>query len=141
MQESQVSLWLKGAAEIWHRGGAPTHFFRRFAMKRAFVLGSVVCVLAGATAPALAVDFEYFKKQPCGELAKELDALQKAEKVLTEKKDKADSKANTQAVVTTLLIGWPFWGDTDHGDTNAQLAEIRTDVRYITKAQKVNKCS
>ena len=53
---------------------------------------------------------------------------------------KADSKANTTAVVTTLLVGCPFWGNTDHGDANAQLSEIRTDIKYVTKAQKVNNC-
>ena len=94
-----------------------------------------------ASAPAFAVDFEYFKGQSCGELGKELDALQKAEKAVNDTKKKADSKANATAVVTTLLIGWPFWGNTDHGDSNAQLAELRTDIKYVTKAQKVNKCT
>jgi hypothetical protein len=97
--------------------------------------------MATASVPASAVDFEYFKSQPCTELGKELDALQKAEKAINDIKKKADSKANTTAVVTTLLVGWPFWGNTDHGDSNAQLAEIRTDIKYVTRAQKVNKCT
>lgn len=98
-----------------------------------------LCTLAAA--PAYAVDFEYFKSQSCSELAKELDALQKAEKAVNEKINKAESKANTQAVVSALLIGWPFWGDTDHGDSNTMLAEIRADVKYVTRAQKVKKCA
>jgi len=100
-----------------------------------------VALWALASAPAFAVDYEYFRGQSCGELGKELDALQKAEKAVNDTKKKADSKANATAVVTTLLIGWPFWGNTDHGDSNAQLAELRTDIKYVTKAQKVNKCT
>jgi hypothetical protein len=94
-----------------------------------------------AASPVFAVDFDYFKSQSCGELAKELDALQKAEKAVNESIKKKESKANTQAVVTTLLVGWPFWGPVDHGDANAQLAEIRTDLRFVTRAQKANKCA
>jgi hypothetical protein len=110
-------------------------------VKKVFLLGSVLVGLAATSLPAAAVDFEYFKGQPCSELAKELDALKKAEKEVNDKIKKADSKANTTAVVTTLLIGWPFWGNTDHGDSNNMLAEIRTDLKYVTKAQKVNKCT
>ena len=91
--------------------------------------------------PSLAVDFEYFKSQSCAELGKELDALQKAEKAVNEGIQKKENKANTQAVVTALLIGWPFWGSTDHGDATNLLAEIRTDLRFVTRAQKANKCS
>jgi hypothetical protein len=105
----------------------------------ALVTCTAICVFAALS--AFAVDFEYFKNQPCSELAKELDALKAAEKEVSERMKKADSKANTQAVVSALLIGWPFWGPTDHGDSNNMLAEIRTDLRYVTKAQKVNKCS
>lgn len=91
--------------------------------------------------PVLAVDFEYFKSQSCSELAKELDVMRKAETAINDSIKKKDSKANTQAVVTTLLVGWPFWGNTDHGDANNQLAEIRTDIKYVTRAQKANKCT
>lgn len=70
-----------------------------------------------------------------------MDALQKAEKAVNESIRKKESKANTQAVVTALLVGWPFWGNTDHGGAQNQLAEIRTDMKYVTRAQKVNKCT
>lgn len=110
-------------------------------MKKIFLIGSVLLGSISASLPAAAVDFEYFKSQPCSELGKELDALQKAEKAITEKVNKANSKADTQAIVTTLLVGWPFWGNTDHGDSNNQLAEIRTDIRFVTRAQKAKKCS
>lgn len=101
--------------------------------------GVALCTLAAT--PVFAVDFEYFKSQSCAELGKELDVMQKAEKALNESIKKKDSKANTQAVVTTLLIGWPFWGNQDHGDAHNQLAEIRTDIKFVTRAQKVNKCA
>ncbi len=98
-------------------------------------------LLTFALTPALAVDFEYFKGQSCDDLGKELDALKKAEKGVNDGISKKESKANTQAVITTLLIGWPFWGNTDHGDATNMLAEIRADVKLVTRAQKVNKCS
>ena len=104
-----------------------------------FVASMALCTFAAS--PAFAVDFEYFKSQSCPELAKELDALKKAENEINDSKKKKESKSNTQAVITTLLIGWPFWGNEDHGDANNMLAEIRTDLRYVTKAQKANKCS
>ena len=103
------------------------------------VLGAALSVFASAS--SLAVDFEYFKAQSCSELGKELDSLKKAEQAVNDGIQKKESKANTQAVVTALLIGWPFWGSTDHGDATNQLAEIRTDIKYITRAQKTNKCS
>ena len=101
----------------------------------------VLAMTAFSVAPAAAVDFEYFKGQSCADLSKEFDALTKSEKAVRDGMAKKDSKANTQAVVTTLLIGWPFWGDTDHGDANNMLSEIRADLRFVTRAQKANKCS
>lgn len=104
------------------------------------VVVASLALCAFASSPALAVDFEYFKAQSCADLSKELIDLQKAEAAVRDTMNKADSKANTTAVVTTLLIGWPFWGNTDHGDSNAQLAELRMDIKYVTKAQKFKKC-
>ncbi len=92
------------------------------------------------SSPASAGDFDYFKNQSCAELSKEMDALRKAETAINDSKKKAEKSANTQAVVTTLLVGWPFWGNVDHGDANNQLAEIRDDIKYVTRAQKTNKC-
>lgn len=111
-------------------------------MKRKLSAIFVSLALGVLVAPsAYAVDFEYFKGQSCQELGKELDVLKKAEKEVKDKMAKAESKSNTQAVVTTLLVGWPFWGNVDHGDSNNQLAEIRADLKFVTKAQKVNKCT
>ena len=111
-------------------------------MKQKMLSAVVVLALtAFSVAPAAAVDFEYFKAQSCAELAKELEALTKSENAVKDGINKKESKANTQAVVTTLLIGWPFWGNTDHGDANNMLAEIRADLRFVTRAQKANKCS
>ena len=109
--------------------------------KRITVAAAAIALSALAATPARSVDFEYFKSQTCDELKKELDVLQKAEKAVQDSIKKKDSKANTTAVVTTLLIGWPFWGNVDHGDANNQLQEIRTDLRFVTRAQKANKCS
>jgi hypothetical protein len=109
-------------------------------MKRSVSALAALTLCAFAATPALAVDFEYFKGQSCPDLGKELDALQKAEKAVQDSMKKKDSKSNTTAVVTTLLIGWPFWGNVDHGDATNQLAEIRADVKMVTRAQKVNKC-
>jgi hypothetical protein len=105
------------------------------------VAGVSFALCAFSAAPAFAVDFEYFKAQSCSDLGKELIDLQKAEAAVKDTMKKADSKANATAVVTTLLVGWPFWGNTDHGDSNAQLAELRTDIKYVTKAQKFKKCA
>ena len=110
-------------------------------MKKELIITAAALAFSFAAVPyASAVDFEYFKSQSCAELAKELDSLQKAESKVKEGIDKKESKANTQAVVTTLLIGWPFWGSTDHGDAHNMLSEIRTDLRFVTRAQKANKC-
>ena len=93
------------------------------------------------TLPAMAaVDFEYFKGQSCPELAKELEALTKAENVLNESIKKKDSDANVKAAVGFLLTGWPFWGSADHGNANQQLKEVREDLKYVMRAQKTNKC-
>ena len=109
----------------------------RIKFSLALVNGALGVLLS---ASASAVDFDYFKNQSCAELNKEMDALKKAETAINDSKKKAEKSANTQAVVTTLLVGWPFWGNVDHGDANNQLAEIRDDMKYVTRAQKTNKC-
>ena len=105
------------------------------------VAAASVALATFSASPAFAVDFEFFKAQSCPELSKELDVLTKAEKAVNDSIRKKESAANTQAVVSALLVGWPFWGNVDHGDANNQLAEIRTDIRYVTRAQKANKCT
>jgi hypothetical protein len=45
---------------------------------------------AFAAAPALAVDFAYFEKQPCAELAKELHSRTQAEKAVNDAKKSKD---------------------------------------------------
>ena len=104
----------------------------------AVVVGAVLSALAAA--PTFAVDFAYFEKQPCAELAKELDSLSKAEKAINDAKGKKDTEANIKTAVGFLLTGWPFWGKADHGNADAQLKEIREDIRFVTRAQKSNKC-
>ena len=104
----------------------------------AAALSIALCTLAAA--PTFAVDFAYFEKQPCAELAKELDSLTKAEKAINDAKGKKDTEANIKTAVGFLLTGWPFWGKADHGNADAQLKEIREDIRFVTRAQKGNKC-
>jgi len=99
-----------------------------------FALGTLV------VSPAFAVDFEFFKNQSCAELNKEMGALKKAESAVNESIRKKESKANTEAAVTAILFGLPMWGNVDHGDANSQLTEIRADIRFVTRAQKANKC-
>lgn len=105
----------------------------------AVAISAALCTFAAA--PTFAVDFAYFQKQSCPELAKELDALTKAEKVINDAKGKKDSEANVKTAVGFLLTGWPFWGSADHGNADAQLKEIREDIRFVTRAQKGNKCA
>lgn len=104
----------------------------------AVAVSAALCLVAAA--PAAAVDFAYFQKQSCADLAKEFDSLTKAEKVITDAKGKKDSEANIKTAVGFLLTGWPFWGSADHGNADAQLKEIREDLRFVTRAQKGNKC-
>jgi hypothetical protein len=109
----------------------------KLALQTALV-SAALCTFA--TAPTFAVDFAYFEKQPCAELAKELDSLSKAEKAINDAKGKKDTEANIKTAVGFLLTGWPFWGKADHGNADAQLKEIREDIRFVTRAQKGNKC-
>ncbi len=102
------------------------------------VISAALCTFAAA--PTFAVDFAYFEKQPCAELAKELDSLSKADKAINDAKGKKDTEANIKTAVGFLLTGWPFWGKADHGNADNQLKEIREDIRFVTRAQKGNKC-
>lgn len=104
------------------------------------VLVGGFAIVALSAGPAVAVDFEYFKSQSCEELGKEFDALTKAEATINDSIKKKDSDANVKLAVGFLLTGWPFWGTADHGNANAQLAEIREDLRFVTRAQKANNC-
>jgi hypothetical protein len=111
-------------------------------MKKSILTATIVLATSVYSVPASAgVDFEYFKAQSCDELAKEFDALTKAEKTVNESVKKKDSDANVKAAVGFLLTGWPFWGSADHGNANQQLKEIREDLKFITRAQKTNKCA
>ena len=80
------------------------------------------------------MEFAYFQKHSCPELAKELESLTRAEQVITDAKGKKDSEANIRTAVGFLLTGWPFWGSAVHGNADAQLKEIREDIRFVTRA-------
>jgi hypothetical protein len=104
-------------------------------------LAVAAALSALAATPTFAVDFAYFQKQSCTELGKESDSLVKAEAAITDGKKKKSSEAQMKNAVGFLLTGWPFWGTADHGNSDAQLAEIRADLKMIKAAQKTNKCS
>ena len=110
-------------------------------MKLNLSLVAVAAALSvSAAAPTFAVDFAYFQKQPCGELAKENESLTKAEAAIGGGKKQKQTEAQIKNAVGFLLTGWPFWGSADHGNADAQLAEIRADLKMVKAAQKTNKC-
>ncbi len=94
-----------------------------------------------AATPTFAVDFAYFQKQSCDELGKENVALVKAESAINDGKKTKSSEAAIKNTVGFLLTGWPWWSTADHGNADAQLAEIRADLKMVRAAQKSNKCA
>jgi len=87
-----------------------------------------------------AVDYNFFLRQSCEELAKEKPVLLKAEAAITESMNKKESDARTTQVVTALFTGWAMWGNVDHGNANEQLKEIRLDLKYVNGAMKEKNC-
>ena len=104
----------------------------------ALVVGAALSVFAAT--PTFAVDLAYFQKQSCDELGKESDALTKAESAIADGKKKKSSEAAIKNTVGFLLTGWPWWSTADHGNADAQLAEIRADAKMVRAAQKSNRC-
>ena len=102
------------------------------------VVGAALSVFVAA--PTYAVDFAYFQKQSCDELGKESDALAKADLAIADGKKKKSSEAAIKNTVGFLLTGWPWWTSADHGNADAQLAEVRADLKMVKAAQKSNKC-
>ena len=102
------------------------------------VVGAALSVFVAA--PTYAVDFAYFQKQSCDELGKESDALAKADSAIADGKKKKSSEAAIKNTVGFLLTGWPWWTSADHGNADAQLAEVRADLKMVKAAQKSNKC-
>ena len=105
----------------------------------AIIAGTALSVFTAA--PSFAVDFAYFQKQSCAELGKESDSLVKAESAISGGKKQKQTEAQIKNAVGFLLTGWPFWGSADHGNADAQLAEIRADLKMVKAAQKTNKCA
>ncbi len=105
----------------------------------AVVISAALSTLSAA--PTFAVDFAYFQKQSCADLGKESDALAKADLAVADGKKKKSSEAAIKNTVGFLLTGWPWWTSADHGNADAQLAEIRADLKMVKAAQKSNKCA
>lgn len=93
--------------------------------------------------PAQAVDFAYFQRQSCDELADEYGQLTKAQKAADDamQKEKSDAtKSKALGIASAFLLGFGWWKEADHSNTNLIQAEIRDDMRMVTRAAKEKKC-
>ncbi len=96
-----------------------------------------------ANSAVWAVDFAFFQGQTCKELGKEFEQLKLAEKAaldaMAKEKDRA-AREKGLAVASALLLGFGWWSSADHSDTNQIQAEIRDDLRMVTRAAGQKKC-
>ncbi|MFO1395685.1 MAG: hypothetical protein U1F48_01350 [Burkholderiales bacterium] len=101
------------------------------------------CLVAFATSAA-AVDFAYFQSQTCEELQKEFTQLKKAEAAAADAVKKENDRAARDkglAVASAFLLGFGWWSEADHSNTNQIQAEIRDDLRMVTRAASQKKCA
>lgn len=105
------------------------------------------CLLAAsclaANPAAWAVDFAFFQGQTCKELGKEFEQLKLAEKAAIDATSKEKDRAAREkglAVASALLLGFGWWSEADHSDTRLIQAEIRDDLRMVTRAAGQKKC-
>jgi len=104
---------------------------------------AALCCFAFA-ASAQAVDFAYFQSQSCEELQKEFTQLKKAEAAAAEATKKENDRAARDkglAVASAFLLGFGWWSEADHSDTKQIQAEIRDDMRMVTRAASQKKCT
>lgn len=93
--------------------------------------------------PVQAVDFAYFQRQSCAELVDEYAQLGKAQKATEDaiKKEKSEaSRSKALGVASAMLFGFGWWKEADHSNTNLIQAEIRDDLRMVTRAAKEKQC-
>jgi hypothetical protein len=101
------------------------------------------CALAFA-ASSYAVDFAYFQSQSCEELGKEYSQLKKAEAAAADAVKKENDRAARDkglAVASAFLLGFGWWSSADHSETSQIQAEIRDDLRMVTRAASQKKCT
>ncbi len=102
---------------------------------------SALLVLASASSGA--VDFAYFQDQSCDELNNELVQLRQAEKAANEAMQKEKDKASRDkalGIASAFLLGFGWWKEADHSNTLMIQAEIRDDLRMVTRAASQKKC-
>ena len=109
-------------------------------LKSSFTAICFALSLSFSATSVFAVDYNFFLKQSCEELAKEKPVLLKAEAAIIESMNKKESDARTTQIVTALFTGWAMWGNVDHGNANQQLKEIRLDLKYVNGAMKEKSC-
>jgi hypothetical protein len=93
---------------------------------------------------ASAVDFAYFQSQSCDELSAEFVQLKKAEAATNEAMAKENDRASRDkglAVASAFLLGFGWWSEADHSNTSQIQAEIRDDLRMVTRAASMKKCT
>lgn len=113
-------------------------------MRTNIVKGTMaLCCFALATSAA-AVDFAYFQSQSCDELSQEFVQLKKAEAATNAAMAKENDRASRDkglAVASAFLLGFGWWSEADHSNTNQIQAEIRDDLRMVTRAASMKKCT
>jgi len=109
-------------------------------LKSSFTAICFALSLSFSATSVFAVDYNFFLKQSCEELAKEKEVLLKGQAAITESMNKKESSAKTTQIVTAIFTGWAMWGNVDHGDANEQLKEIRLDLKYVNGAMKEKSC-
>lgn len=102
-----------------------------------------VCCIA-LSSSAWAVDFAYFQSQTCEELSKEFTQLKKAEAAaadaMKQENDRA-SRDKAMGIASAFLLGFGWWSEADHSNTQMIQAEIRDDMRMVTRAASQKKCT
>jgi hypothetical protein len=113
-------------------------------MRSVFAKASLAACCFALTTAASAVDFAYFQSQSCDELSKEYTQLKKAEAAAADAVKKENDRAakdKNLAIASAFLLGFGWWSDADHSNTNNIQAEIRDDLRMVTRAASQKKCA
>ena len=112
-------------------------------MRLSLTKASLAAVAMAVATSAGAVDYAYFQSQTCPELLDEYKELVKADKAaseaMTKEKDRA-ARDKALGIASAVLLGFGWWRDADHSNTNMILAEIRDDLKMVTRAAKQKKC-
>jgi len=113
-------------------------------MRTHIVKGTMAACCFALATTASAVDFAYFQSQSCEELSQEFVQLKKAEAATNEAMAKENDRASRDkglAVASAFLLGFGWWSEADHSNTSQIQAEIRDDLRMVTRAASMKKCT